>query len=65
MTYRSVLIAAASAAALVAPAATGFAQVVADPDATVRSALVHALREFPLAASMVDAHWPDVASRSA
>jgi methanogenic corrinoid protein MtbC1 len=37
----------------------------ADPDATVRSALVHALREFPLAASMVDAHWPDVASRSA
>ena len=37
----------------------------ADPDATVRSALVHALREFPLAATMVDGHWPDVASRSA
>jgi hypothetical protein len=36
MTYRSVLIAAASAAALVAPAATGFAQVVADPDATAQ-----------------------------
>jgi methanogenic corrinoid protein MtbC1 len=37
----------------------------ADPDATVRAALVHALREFPLAAAMVGDHWPDVASRSA
>lgn len=37
----------------------------ADPDATVRAALVHAMREYPLAAAMVGTHWPDVASRSA
>jgi methanogenic corrinoid protein MtbC1 len=36
-----------------------------DPDATVRAALVQAMREYPRAAAMVRDHWPDVAPRSA
>lgn len=74
MTYRAVLVAAASAAVLALPAATGFAQVVADPDATAQGdvsvtiynndqALVQDVRQLDIAAGRSRISFPDVSAQ--
>jgi hypothetical protein len=74
MTYRAVLIAAASVAALAVPTAAGLAQVTADPDATAQGdvsvtiynndqALVQDVRQLQIAAGRSRISFPDVSAQ--